>query len=78
MSSPRFVIAGAALETTTRTTTTASSRRSRTCLYDSNNDQFEKRKAEIQRKITELKRAGKLKRSSERGDEIMSVQTWRA
>lgn len=56
-------------KTTTRTTTTASSRRSRTCLYDSNNDQFEKRKAEIQRKITELKKAGKLKRSSEMGDD---------
>lgn len=56
-------------KTAPSTTTTASSRPSRTCLCDSNNDQFEKRKAEIQRKITELKKAGKLKRSSEMGDD---------
>ena len=41
---------------------TASSSRLR--HQDSTNSDFEKRKAEIQRKITDLKRAGKLKRSS--------------
>lgn len=40
---------------------------SRLCRQDSTNSDFEKRKAEIQRKITDLKRAGKLKRTSSSG-----------